>query len=291
MENDIDTFEVSNLKTLDYDITNARETFHSEKYRFIERVNRHEFFTKIRSCDFTTLDEQNSVSQNKNKLVEIKKENKEIKEEIKSLCVSIHVFKKEFNENKIKLEEMRKSLNEKEIMFKNAEWENKEQVEAQQFVAKWKYTCEELQECLKKLEIKKNELKSIDVEVIREEVNKLKNRKNELMEKERVSAGDFIIDDLFSWYSNGAVVLEKFCGFKIVKTFFNNQNLHIILSCRDVQIEIVIKEGKFIEAKTTEGIEDFDKIKEYALKIDDVRYLLIMIMRKIKLKEDDEFPK
>lgn len=265
----------SNKKTIESDILNSREGFHTTKYNLIEYLSKHHFFEDFKNNDFNFEGGKEMVTEHKERLVQTKSEKNEIKEEIKKKSVEIYDLRSEYEEN-IKtqaiLETKCKDLKEEKIMLEES---NKEYIEYQKLETELKSTNEELHEIMKELEFKKQQIAKIDLKALKESVISLREKRERLVNIKRKIDGDSIIDDLVLWHSNSTVLLEKLCGYKISSYEYSDSKLHVSFVCNDYKLEIFIKNDKLVDARTNAPFKEFRLLKEYSIMFDDVRYLLI----------------
>lgn len=271
------------FETIEHDILHIKDYFHNYKFSYIERATKQYFYEKLRERNFSEEKVGDILNKSKAQLVEVKNVVKEAGEVIKDYSVRIFRIENEIKANKEVFANESKRLAILEDEVRGLEEKSKEMLRHLALEREMREVSDELQGLIRDVELKKQAIASMETHNIREEIKSLKVRKEKLLARERRMSRMMMennVNDLYFWYSRGRELLEKMLGCRVRGYEVQGGRIFMRFCIRGLDVEVVINEGVFVDARVLGCAKpaSFDRIKEYAIKIDDVKFFLFALL-------------
>ncbi|ELA41819.1 uncharacterized protein VICG_01171 [Vittaforma corneae ATCC 50505] len=271
--------------TIEHDFLHVKDYFSNYKFTYKERRSKLDFLLNISNepaHDTTSL-----IASSKEQLVEVKHIYKKLDEEMKELSVEVYNEEQLLSQNTEKLNELNK-------LESSLQKEYNHLVDLHEKVLvndKLNEEFDEIENGIKRvfgeIESKKSLIGTFSIESKLEEERQLKEVRNDLAAKQRrltIINTENYIEDIFYWEKQYLEVLEKIFGTITINSSEDRSCLKITMnnpSKNNPVLEINIKGKKLLDCFisknnfTEKQQAEFERIKEYSLKLNEVRPLLI----------------
>lgn len=271
------------FETIEHDILHIKDYFHNYKFSYIERATKQYFYEKLREKNFAEEKVGDILNKSKAQLVEVKNVVKEAGEVIKEYSARIFRIENEIKANEEVLDRETKRLAQLEDEVRDLEEKSKDMLRQVALEREMREVGDELQSLIKEVEVKKQTIASMETHHLRDEISSLKARKEKLQARERRMSRMMMesnVNDLYFWYTKGRELLEKMLECRVVGYEVQGGKMLMRFCIRGLDVEVVISEGVFVDARVLECVKpaNFDRIKEYAIKIDDVKFFLFAFL-------------
>lgn len=275
------------FETIEHDILHIKDYFHNYKFSYIERATKQYFYEKLREKNFSEEKVAEILSKSKAQLVEVKNVIKEAGNVIKDYSARIFCLENEVCANEEVLATETKRLAQLESEVRDLEEKSKDMLRQVALSRELKEVGDELQELIKEVEIKKQEISAMETHHLREDIDCLKARKEKLVARERRMSrmmAESNVNDLYFWYSKGAELIEKMLGCRVCGYEVQGGKMLMRFCMRGLVVEVVVCDGVFADARVQGGVRpgNFDRIREYAIRIDDVKFFLFAFLFSIE---------
>lgn len=271
------------FETIEHDILHIKDYFHNYKFSYIERATKQYFYEKLREKNFSEEKVGDILNKSKAQLIEVKSVVREAGEVIRDYSARIFRIENEIKANEEVLASESKRLTQLEDEVHDLEEKSKDMLRQVALEREMKEVGDELQGLIKDVEVKKQAIANIETPHLREEINSLKTRKEKLLARERRMSKMMMesnVNDLYFWYNKGRELLEKMLGCRVCGYEIQGGKMLMRFCIRGLDVEVVISEGVFVDARVLGGVKspNFDSIKEYAIRIDDVKFFLFAFL-------------
>ena len=271
------------FETIEHDILHTKDYFHNYKFGYIEKATKQFFYERLREKNFTEDKVADILNKSKKQLVDVKRVSKDAEEIIKECSIKIYGLENDLKKNQGILEERQKRTSELECEIQRLEEKSQNALRQNTLNKELKDGYDELQILVSKIENKKQALLKSDCKGLKCEVDALKAQQEKLVAREKRWSKVMLesnIDDLYFWYTKGVKLLEKLVGYKIKSYKTKGNRMTIRFGIRDLEIDVFVEDGNFVNAEICDGVEvhSLSKIKEHAIRTDDVRFLLFCLL-------------
>lgn len=271
------------FETIEHDIIHVEDYFHNYKFSYIERATKQYFCERLREKNFADDKVGEILSRSKAQLVDVKKVSKDAGVMIKECSAKIFDLESEVGVKEDVLAGESRRVAQMESEIRSLEEKSHDVLKQNTLGKELREACEDLQVLIKEIEIKKQDIANIDTKHLRDEVAELKTQQEKLLIRERRWSKVIMennIDDLYCWYTKGSELIEKIIGCRIKGYETTGNRMVVRFEVKKFDVEVLIEDGRFVDAKILGGIElsNFNRIKEYAVQTDDVRFLLFFFL-------------
>lgn len=267
--------------TIEHDFLHVKDYFSNYKFTYKERRSKLDFLLNISNEPSQDISEL--IASSKEQLVEVKNVYKNIDEEIKDLSVKIYKEQMTLKKNTDQFKQLEaneellqervnhlKNLHEK-ILVNDKLNEELEQIE------------QEVNTLFVELETKRALLDAPLTEAKTEEEQSLREIRNDLAAKQKrltIINTENYMEDIFYWEKQYLGILEKIFGSVNVSVVDDRCNLKVTKN--NNVLEINTKGKKLLDCiiSRSEADDEFDKIKEYCLSINDPKLVLMYFASK-----------
>ena len=272
------------FSTIEHDFLHMKDYFSNYKFTYKERRSKLDFLQNI--TNEPGHDTSSLIASSKEQLVEVKNIYKKTDVEIRELSKSIFEEQEKLQSNMLFLENLSKeeeqlrnemarlnSLNENILIY------DKFNSELDEIEKEIKSTFIELEDTMTAINPENLEALATEEKILREERNDLASKQRRLT----IINTDNFIEDIFYWKRNYLDFLEQIFG--QITVSISGDKFTFKVTQKENILEFVVKGKQLIESYLSKNLpseilEEFERMKEYSIKINDARPLLSFFTNK-----------
>ncbi|KAF7683148.1 hypothetical protein TCON_1640 [Astathelohania contejeani] len=278
--------------TIEHDYMHIKDYFNNYKFGYIERLSKQIFLQSLNTpkleCDKSMeLSLSDILAKSKEQLKQVKENIVEAQNCISELSTSYTEEKKKYEE----LEEENKRLETELIKLRKKKEDNEKKCNdirtIMNLISISEAKQEEISKWIAELEMKKESITIFNISALREEVDKLKEIRDNLTIRQRRWSRinlDTYLEDMHIWYQSNIELLQKIFGCQIEDIKNIPDGFEMKLKNNSLQCNISIINGKFKNTKNKgnkfENEDWFKELVSYCELLNESRLFILKLMGK-----------